>query len=83
MCFRLVVAGSSTAAPSERVCGFRLAPSTELCQTFGCTLGDDGWLTAETAVDETVFWMLKAILETRVKVRLYLRPEGRPFLRLR
>ena len=51
LCFRLVVAGSSTAAPSERVCGFRLAPSTELCQTFGCTLGDDGWLTAETAVD--------------------------------
>jgi hypothetical protein len=51
LCFRLVVAGSSIVAPSERVCGFRLAPSTELCQSFGCTLGDDGWLTAETAVD--------------------------------
>ena len=62
LCFRLVVAGSSTVAPSERVsservcaservCGFRLAPSTELCQSFGCTLADDGWLTAETAVD--------------------------------
>ena len=51
LCFRLVVPASSTVAPSERVCGFRLAPSTELCLSFGCVLGADGWLSSETDVD--------------------------------
>ena len=50
LCFRLI----STATPpttANRVCGFRLAPSGELCEAFGCELGPDGWLTSETDVD--------------------------------
>lgn len=33
------------------MCGFRLAPSSDLCESFGATLGADGWMTSETEAD--------------------------------
>jgi len=37
--------------PHENRCGFRVAPSGDICKSLGVTLGSDGWLTAQTDVN--------------------------------